>query len=552
MIDLRMTREEMLVAIGAHDASGVQPAETAPCMPAVLTDPLAPAFCTAPHVRLAVRGHTRDDLFPVLKVVLAARFAAVPPARLTRDLLAPLKNGLGNAYKRGNARDRSKSIDVVVDATAHGVVLAITDAGAGFDVAGAVQRHRSQERAFQGHGAGFRAFDQCGSVVSYADNGRTFQLCFRVDDDTAGATHPAPAWVNTTTAERRPVTPLAIDSELPRAPDVDLQRRLRVALAGPGSLLATRLSRCMASSKSIDAGLRIEDLHLFGPTAMDAAVRCVVRCRVDTEVVPMVLTGLRFDSSVAARADFAIGRALFAGLDAQKVRIPEPIVCLQSDRLVFSAFDPWMDLWTYVDQRGEAGALLRLGEHLGACLRDLHHAPGFDSSAHAVEDWRAVVETWKYTGEQALRTVAAALPERHPDTARLVDALIEQSGRMAPRAPLLIHGHFGADTIHYGVDGRYYLTRFDGCHRSHPGLDVGSALADLLVLVRSPMLASSAPSDRDLYDAFMQSYLMSDACDWKEDLRFFVIAALLSRLVRLGRRRDVGKVLDLCSSTWSS
>src|SRR5206468_5469322 len=71
-----------------------------------LTDPRIAA--TDVHVR--VRGHAKEDLFPLLDLALSERFAAVPRARLLRDVLIPVRKGLGNAQKHGNRKDPAKDI----------------------------------------------------------------------------------------------------------------------------------------------------------------------------------------------------------------------------------------------------------------------------------------------------------------------------------------------------------------------------------------------------------------------------------------------------------
>src|SRR2546425_3132243 len=49
-----------------------------------------------------------------------------------------------------------------------------------------------------------------------------------------------------------------------------------------------------------------------------------------------------------------------------------------------------------------------------------------------------------------------------------------------PQPPVPIHGALGWDCIRYGVDGDFYLYRFDSCRLSDPRLDLGGFLADLL------------------------------------------------------------------------
>src|SRR4030095_5334582 len=133
MIDLSRNRAELLAEIEAAEFQG-EPLND-------LTDPRV-ANGNA-HVR--VQGHAKKDLFPLLKVVLSARFALVPRSQLNRDLLIPLRNAIGNAYKHGNAKNPDKVISVGMVLSRVGALVTITDEGSGFDVAGTFRRFQLQE-----------------------------------------------------------------------------------------------------------------------------------------------------------------------------------------------------------------------------------------------------------------------------------------------------------------------------------------------------------------------------------------------------------------------
>jgi hypothetical protein len=49
-------------------------------------------------------GPSGDALFPTFEATLSARFAHMPREERLRDLIAPLRHALGNAYKHGNGR----------------------------------------------------------------------------------------------------------------------------------------------------------------------------------------------------------------------------------------------------------------------------------------------------------------------------------------------------------------------------------------------------------------------------------------------------------------
>ncbi len=532
MIRLSTTQQEMRTWIGAGDPSEAK----------VLTDPLAPSFCTAPHVHLEVVGHARDDLFPVLKVPLTARFSNVPPSLLTRDLLAPLKNGLGNAYKRGNEGDRSKSIRVEMDVTLRGAVIALTDEGAGFDVAGTLQRFRRNEHYFNNHGAGFRIFERSKSCVSYANEGRTFLLCFRVNEAAA-----APATPPVTESTNEPPIGPAEDDGL--VIENGLLERVRVALATCGRNLVTRRA---GRAPRLEAGgiLAIDTLRLYGPTRYDPMLRCVLRGHVDGRLLCTVLTGRRFISPEMARADFDAGRALRRKISSKKMRVPEPIVCLESDRLALYAFDPWMDLWTYVKQRGEAKSVVRLAERLGAFLGAMHREVKVAPEPGDAGNGPVSLEHWKPLRVDVLRDVGTRAPQRQNEAVRYVDAVARWRPRAAPALSVPTHGHFGADSICYGVDGRFYLWGYEHVRRAHPGIDVGTALADLYMLTTTLEIDSPDLTRQAVHDTFLQSYARGDTLSWQSDVSYFVLAALLRRVssTTFGRG-DTGALLGLCSES---
>ena len=97
---------------------------------------------------------------------------------LDRDLLAPLKKAVGNAYKRGNQMNPDKWITVEVVVTKKGALIEVSDEGAGFDVCAIVDKLRSGEKYYSHAGSGFRRFAKTDSVVSFANGGRTFRACF--------------------------------------------------------------------------------------------------------------------------------------------------------------------------------------------------------------------------------------------------------------------------------------------------------------------------------------------------------------------------------------
>src|SRR2546427_8743027 len=172
MIALDRTRAELLTEIDASH----HPTEP--------VNDLADRRVARRDVQVRLSGHGRDDLFPFLEVVLSDRFASVPRMELLPDLLIPLRNALGNAWKHGNGGDLEKTVAVEMVLTGEGALIAITDQGPGFDVAVTYQRYRDEEAYYQNHGCGFRNLDcAVSTVVSFENEGRTILLCYRPAPD---------------------------------------------------------------------------------------------------------------------------------------------------------------------------------------------------------------------------------------------------------------------------------------------------------------------------------------------------------------------------------
>ena len=151
-----------------------------------LDDPHDPAFLDLDQASVAVCC-AWEEILPRFRVPLARRFADIPPEQFIRDIERPLKMGLGNAFKRGNGRDRDKRIRVEAVVTEAGALIEISNEGPGFDVEDTLRRFRASEHYFTNKGGGFKAFERSGSVISYADGGRTLLIRFL-----RGSEPPAP------------------------------------------------------------------------------------------------------------------------------------------------------------------------------------------------------------------------------------------------------------------------------------------------------------------------------------------------------------------------
>src|SRR5712671_5156350 len=100
MIDLGRGKAELLADIEAGDA------------PETRWSDITGLRVASSEGRIFFCGRSREALFPLLRLSLAERFDAIPRMELNRDLLVPLKNAIGNAFKHGNRRDLTKWVVV--------------------------------------------------------------------------------------------------------------------------------------------------------------------------------------------------------------------------------------------------------------------------------------------------------------------------------------------------------------------------------------------------------------------------------------------------------
>jgi hypothetical protein len=487
MIDITCTRVQFLAELEAHGPGEVAPIPSKGPLP---TD-----------AHLLFRGHTVKETFSLLKAELSERFAGVPRPQLIRDLLAPLKNALGNAYRHGNRRDRAKWISVEVVLTRQGALIAITDEGSGFDVASTLRTMREGQRAPSDRGAGFRNLDRAHSVVCYENGGRTVLLCFQPEVE---STEPAQSPDD---PDRDPTLLRILDPEWMRRclstelPDFrENQAKVRACRPYPAQGVAN--DHC---------GIRYV-LEIGWPGDRAAETR--------------ILTGRLHADAAAAEADFEAARKLYEPLHSMRLRIPLPVAWLEAEpQLVLYDFDPWMNLWEYLDDRGSPKVLRGCAEQAGQALATLHqsHVPLRIAEARSLSE-RCRLRCARVTSNLALgfdfglarrvRVILESIEERF--------AMLE-SRELAPT-----HSALGWDCIHYGVDRGFYFYRFENCRLSHPGLDLGGFMADLL-------LFSATHSDEEAScigrEAFLGSYdALTSQPTSAETLRTCIAVALLDRL----------------------
>ena len=496
MIAPDRTRAELLAEIDASDP-GTDPLSD-------ITDPRVAT--TDVHVRVC--GHAKEDLFPLLDLALSERFAAVPRARLLRDLLIPLRKALGNAYKHGNGSDPAKDVVVDIVLTRNGVLIAITDEGPGFDVARTFQRFQERKKYFVHRGAGFRNLHRAMSTVSYEHGGRTLLLCYRPQEDSC---HSSPSC--STCAEE----PAAGAGASPAARHNLLDAQwMQTCLSG--ELPEFRDSRARLASCRVYAS---HGRDAFGPRYVLQVVRH------DGGVETRMLTGRLHASEATAQADFEAASHLYDSRIVTRLRIPRPVARLDAEPcLVLYEFVPSMNLSEYFVYRGNLSSVRHALERIGQTLAALHRSAAVLPD---VEE-RVVGERLQariVRADTTLRTLSfgADLVNRFRGSVR---RLTERPGSWMRRAVAPIHGALGWDCIYYGVDGSFYLYRFENCRRSDPGLDLGGFAADLLCFTLDHY---DDEAYRVCRDELLKHYnAEAEHTTGEDDLRIYTVLALCERL----------------------
>ena len=107
-----------------------------------------------------------------------------------------------------------------------------------------------------------------------------------------------------------------------------------------------------------------------------------------------------------------------------------------------------------------------------------------------------------------------------------------------PQTLAPIHGALGWDCIRYGVDGEFYLYRFESCRRSDPRLDLGGFAADLLCFM---LAAYDDAAYRLCSNAFLTNYNSKAEHPVREDdLQPYIVLALCERIQREEGRTKAG------------
>jgi hypothetical protein len=485
VIDLERTRSRMLSELGAPPANGGP----------VLASADDPAFVAQEAGRLELRGHTRDELLPALKSALRKRFSQVPKEQLDEDLFGLLKKGLGNAFKRGNLENDDKWIAVEVVASRRGALVAIADEGDGFDVPGIVARFRANEQYFHHKGSGISRFHKSRSVVSWEHGGRTLLICF----------HTRPA----------------LDH--------------RVDVNGDEAVLRERFAAEIPFFRKNE--LRLESCRAFAAdrdSADSPETRYVVACRKRDDTKKSVAMLARTLPAAAASREFEVARALYSGrfLEESGIRIPKPMGVISSPSMVLYRLEVDRTLRERAKRIERFKDLESLIRKVASALRMLHAS---ELALDTEEGLEAELERHRAIERRLEGRLASG--GRRERLARAVERLARGAARLGAweRAP--IHGSFGWDAIVLDRNRHAYLYRLDQSRRSHPGLDLGGFLADLL---RFYVLRES--QEREFHargrEAFVSAYLDGRTPPWAASLDWFVAGALLRRLERMLARPE--------------
>jgi hypothetical protein len=236
-----------------------------------------------------------------------------------------------------------------------------------------------------------------------------------------------------------------------------------------------------------------------------------------------------------------------------RLLIPKPVARFDGEpSLVLYDFDPWMNLREYLIHRGSVRSLCHAAERTGQTLSALHRSRiSFDGrSSCGVSP--GTPEHELQPGERCNALVARAEKnlQNLPGGAALVNRFRAGAECLqacaATRRPCIvapIHGALGWDCIHFGVDGRFYLYRFESCRHSDPGLDLGGFAADLLCFT---LTHHNEEAYGTSLDTLLSNYNAEAEHPMDEnDLHFWIALSLVERLGRAETRTraDAGQWL---------
>jgi hypothetical protein len=294
MVDLSRTEEQFLAEIHSNSARA-----------ALENNAQAGLERPALDAPWQLVGRTPGELFPLLTKTFSAFYAEVSDSHVSRDLIDPVKKGLGNAYKWGNKRDHEKQLVVTAVMTRVGAVIKITDEGQGFDVPRVVR-----DGSFTHGGSGLTRFHKTSSVISYADGGRTLLIRFLCDAE----------------AERSSEQAIVQATRRPSAISIDLIHLIpggQVKVKGVLNRNGTLLARKVTLKPSED--LAVIEAPLQQVQDNGRAIRLLdlnVTLSEQTEIIDADLTPVGFDRLRAGEVVWLTGKyAAGEGLTPVRIKI---------------------------------------------------------------------------------------------------------------------------------------------------------------------------------------------------------------------------------------
>ncbi|MCI0633569.1 MAG: hypothetical protein L0206_06590, partial [Actinobacteria bacterium] len=427
----------------------------------------------------------------------------VAPERRFEELLYPLKKAVGNAYKWGNRRDPSRRITVAAVVTRAGALVGVSDEGEGFDPQAILEARREGRRSFTHGGSGFDHFQKSPSKISYTDGGRTLLLLFMRE-------RVAPELRQ----EERERYGRALDEQ-------DMKRVFQRGLA-PFREGARLLESARAFAREKSAGGAPEIQYVLEHRDPSAQDRCTWH-----------LTG-RLLLREGARVEFEmLGALADAGSSCVgDVRFPRPVAVLDDPSMILLELNPSGDFRSRAREISDAEEWRPILVALGRGLRAVHDCPRPPGASETV---REAIEAQHAAWQRIVRTLAPAGGERAVRARVVFERLQERADRVAPLAPVPIHGAFGWDCVGY-AGGMLYVYGFERSRRSHPGFDLGGFLADLF---RFHARRGGREDPSQVGRAtFLEAWAAGSQPPWFDELPFFEAAALLPRLDRLLRRSE--------------
>jgi hypothetical protein len=215
-----------------------------------------------------------------------------------------------------------------------------------------------------------------------------------------------------------------------------------------------------------------------------------------------------------------------------RIRIPKPLGVIAEPSMVLYQLEVDRTLRERAKRITRFRDLERLIRNVATALRALHAG---ELPLDTEEGLEAELELHRAIGRRLEGQLSGG--GRRERLARSVERLSQGTARLGAWERVPIHGALGWDAVVLDRSRNVYLYRFDQSRRSHPGLDLGGFLADLLrfYVLREGQEREFYPRGRE---AFVGAYFDGKSPPWAGSLDWFVAGALLRRLERLLARPE--------------